>query len=156
MSTSKLVFTVGHSNRTADDFVAVLRYYHVERLVDVRTRPVSRFTHFRRDELGPLLAQAGIEYVWMGDTLGGLRPGGYAAWMRTPAFAQGLARLEALAAERRTAFMCAERDPQNCHRKYIAGILLDRQWTVRHLIDVGEDIPAEKPNVQLPLDFTEL
>ena len=153
---SRLAFTIGHSNRSADELVAVLRHYGVERLVDVRTRPVSRFTHFRRDELALWLPAGGIEYIWMGDTLGGLRPAGYAAWMRTPVFAQGVARLEELSVERSTAFMCAERDPLNCHRKYIAGVLLDRQWTVRHLIDVGVDLPAEKPHVQLPLDLGQL
>jgi uncharacterized protein (DUF488 family) len=89
----------------------------------------------------------------MGDTLGGLRAGGYARWMGTPEFAAGLARLEDLARERPTAFMCAERDPARCHRRYIAAALRDRGWDVLHLIDVGETVTAEGIATQLPLDL---
>lgn len=147
------VYTIGHSNRDAEDFLAVVRHYGVTRLVDVRSQPRSRFEHFKRAALATWLPQAGIDYVWMGDTLGGLRPGGYVAWMGDPAFAVGLAQLEALARERPTVFMCAERDPLRCHRRYIAAALRDRGWDVRHLIDVGEDQEASSIGMQLPLDL---
>ena len=89
----------------------------------------------------------------MGDTLGGLRPGGYGAWMQGEAFGRGLAELERLAGERPTAFMCAERDPRQCHRRYIALALLDRGWEVRHLISLDESYPAGQEALQLSFDM---
>jgi uncharacterized protein (DUF488 family) len=144
------IYTIGHSNRTGDEFVAVLEYYRIQRLVDVRVRPRSRFPAFKGDALAVLLREHGIEYVWLGDLLGGFREGGYGAWMGTVEFRRGLERLEAMGEEKATAFMCAEREPTNCHRKYIAAALKERGWTVRHLIEPGEDRPvAEETGVQL-------
>ena len=153
MTEATLIYTIGHSNRDADAFLAVLRAHGVTRLVDVRSMPRSHFEHFRREPLAQWLPAAGIEYIWMGDTLGGLRTGGYARWMGTPQFATGLARLEDLARERPTAFMCAERDPRQCHRRYIALALLDRGWAVRHLISLDESYPAGQEALQLPFDM---
>ena len=150
---SRLVWTIGHSNRDWEEFLAVLRHFGIQRLVDVRSHPRSRFPHFKREVLAHALPAAGIEYVWMGDTLGGLRPGGYGAWMQGEAFGRGLAELERLAAERPTAFMCAERDPRQCHRRYIALALLDRGWQVRHLISLDESYPAGQEALQLPFDM---
>lgn len=144
------IFTVGHSNRTPEEFLATLACFGVGTLADVRTRPVSHFPHFKGDALAEILVGAGIAYVWLGPQLGGLRAGGYGAWMATPQFAAGIERLEALALARPTAFMCAERDPSHCHRKYIAATLKGRGWTVRHLIAPGHEIPAaEETGVQL-------
>ncbi len=147
------IYTIGHSNRSADEFLAVLRYYTVQRLVDVRVRPRSHFPYFRQEALALWLQEAGIEYVWLGDRLGGFRAGGYTTWMTTAEFAEGLVRLEALARERPTAFMCAERDPSHCHRRYIALALKERGWTVRHLLDVGQDEVLAEGSMQLPLTF---
>ncbi len=144
------IFTIGHSNRTPEEFLATLADFGVQTLVDVRTRPVSHFPHFKGEALAALLADAGIAYVWLGPQLGGLRAGGYGAWMATPQFAAGIERLEGLARTGPTAFMCAERDPSHCHRKYIAVTLKGRGWTVRHLIAPGQEIPAaEEIGVQL-------
>ena len=151
---SRLVWTIGHSNREWEAFLAVLQHYGVQRLVDVRSHPRSRFLHFKREALTHLLPEAGVEYVWMGDTLGGLRPGGYGAWMRSEAFGRGLAELERLAAERPTAFMCAERDPRQCHRRYIALALLDQGWEVQHLISLDESYPAGQEALQLSFDMS--
>ena len=150
---TRLVWTIGHSNRGWEEFVAVLKHYGIQRLVDVRSHPRSRFPHFKRDALAHALPKAGIEYVWMGDTLGGLRPGGYGVWMTTEAFGHGLSKLEELAAESATAFMCAERDPRQCHRRYIALALLDRGWDVQHLISLDESYPAGQEALQLPFDI---
>ena len=149
----RLIWTIGHSNRGWEEFVAVLKHYGIQRLVDVRSHPRSRFPHFKRDGLAHALPEAGIEYIWKGDTLGGLRPSGYAAWMTTEPFGRGLSMLEELAAERPTAFMCAERDPRQCHRRYIALALLDRGWDVRHLISLDESYPAGQEALQLPFDI---
>jgi uncharacterized protein (DUF488 family) len=135
------IFTVGHSTRSAGEFVALLKAHHIELLVDVRTVPRSRHNpQFNRDTLPETLHQAGIEYLHLGE-LGGLRKAhsdstntgwrnlsfrGFADYMETPEFRSGLARLMELAATRRAAIMCAEAVPWRCHRSLIADALTAR------------------------------
>jgi uncharacterized protein (DUF488 family) len=133
----KLVFTVGHGNRSLAELLGLLRQYGIQVLVDVRSFPTSRHAHFRRELLAPALKAAGVRYLWLGRWLGGFRRGGYQAWMSTADFQRGLAALEWLAAHRRLAFMCAERLFFRCHRRFIADRLTTRGWTVIHLLEAG-------------------
>jgi uncharacterized protein (DUF488 family) len=135
------VFTVGHSTLPIEKFLATLDAYGIEQLADVRTVPRSRRNpQFNADSLHASLAAAGITYVPFGE-LGGLRKPrrdspnsgwrnesfrGYADYMQTEDFASGLERLIALAAEQRTAIMCAEAVPWRCHRSLVADALLVR------------------------------
>lgn len=143
------LWTVGHSVRPLEAFLALLSAHGIARLVDVRTRPVSRrHPHFNRDRLAAALAAAGIAYVGMPE-LGGLRTPrpdstnralrddafrGFADHMETPAFEEALARLEAEAGTARTAFMCAEANPKDCHRSLISDALLARGRAVVHVL----------------------
>jgi uncharacterized protein (DUF488 family) len=143
------VWTVGHSTRSADELIALLRAHAIERLVDVRTIPRSRrHPHFNRDALPELLAPAGIAYTHMRG-LGGLRHPrpdsvnmawrhagfrGYADYMQTPEFAQHLDALIALAGRERIAVMCAEAVPWRCHRSLLADALVARGVVVRHIL----------------------
>src|SRR5262249_56688035 len=69
----RTIHTIGHSTRSIDDFVALLKAHAIELVVDVRRWPASRrFPHFRREALGKALAAVGMEYLWRGD-LGGFR-----------------------------------------------------------------------------------
>lgn len=130
------VFSLGHGARSPEAFGRVLKAWGIRRLVDVRRFPRSRrHPHFSRDALEPGCGARGIEYVWMGDLLGGFRTGGYEAYLRTAEFARGIERLEALARDRPTAFLCAERDPARCHRRFIARELERRGWSVVHVLD---------------------
>ena len=96
-------------------------------MADVRRFPTSKkHPHFSRENLGPALKEAGIEYVFLGEELGGYRRGGYEAYTETEGFRRGLGRLEELAVQGKTAIMCAERDPRGCHRRYIAAALAAR------------------------------
>ena len=135
------IFTVGHSTRTAEEFIALLRAHAIEQLVDVRTIPRSRHNpQFAGDALSRSLHDAGIRYQHI-KALGGLRHArrdsvntgwrntsfrGYADYMQTPEFEHALDDLIALARERRTAIMCAEAVPWRCHRSLIADALLVR------------------------------
>ena len=135
------IFTVGHSTRTAEEFIALLRAHAIEQLVDVRTIPRSRHNpQFAGDALSRSLHDAGILYRHR-KTLGGLRHArrdsvntgwrntsfrGYADNMQTPEFEHALDELITLARERRTAIMCAEAVPWRCHRSLIADALLVR------------------------------
>jgi uncharacterized protein (DUF488 family) len=147
------VFTVGHSTRTADELVAILRDAGVEVLADVRRFPASRrHPQHNRGALERTLPE-GIAYVWLGESLGGRvrqtvpaegsRNNGwdvpafryYADAMATPEFRAALDGLETIARARPTACMCAERLWWSCHRRLIADALTVRGWSVVHLLE---------------------
>jgi uncharacterized protein (DUF488 family) len=135
------VFTVGHSTLPIERFVALLAAYRIERLADVRTVPRSRRNpQFNADALAVSLRDASVEYVPLAE-LGGLRKPradspntgwrnasfrGYADYMQTAPFEQGLERLIEMSREQRTAIMCAEAVPWRCHRSLVADALLAR------------------------------
>jgi len=142
------VDTIGHSTRTLDELVALLRAFDVSVLVDVRTIPHSRHNpQFNRDALRAALPRRGIRYVHL-PALGGLRrtrkdsPNtgwrnasfrGFADYMLTDEFEIGLAELRGLAKEGRVAIMCAEAVPWRCHRSLIADALTVRGAQVEHI-----------------------
>jgi uncharacterized protein (DUF488 family) len=146
------IYTVGHSTRSSEELLALLREAGVERLADVRAFPSSRrHPQFNREALAGWLGDAGIEYRHM-PGLGGRRspaPGspnggwreaafqGYADHMRSPEFQDALAALEAAAREAPTTVMCAEAVWWRCHRRLIADALVARGWRVVHL-GIGE------------------
>jgi uncharacterized protein (DUF488 family) len=151
-----LIYTIGHSNHPIDAFLSLLKQHQVEYLVDVRTSPYSRFSpHFRKSALEAHLRNAGIEYVYLGDELGG-RPGesrdfkpddlvDYEHIAAQPWYEAGLQELLEIAGKRRTAIMCSEENPQYCHRNLlIADSLLQRSLaTVQHIRGDGELEPAQ-------------
>lgn len=141
MTTTTTIWTIGHSTHSFQEFVAILKSFGIEALVDVRTVPRSRHNpQFNKDELERTLPEVGIEYAHTKD-LGGLRHPvkdsintawrndsfrGYADYMQTPAFDQALTRLVDYASTKRTAIVCAEAVPWRCHRSLIADALLAR------------------------------
>lgn len=144
------VFTVGHGARPLDDFLATLRAAAVAGVADVRRFPGSRrHPQFGRDALPAALADAGLRYDWL-PALGGRRTAGtapspnpawrvdafrhYADYMDTPAFAEGIDALLALAGARPTAVLCAETHPSQCHRRLIADKLAVLGHEVVHLL----------------------
>jgi uncharacterized protein (DUF488 family) len=147
------LFSVGHGTRPIDEFVTLLSSAHVGRLVDVRTAPGSRRNpQYGQEALRRALADAGIEYVWRGEDLGGFRKPrpdsrntalrhemfrGYADHMETEGFRDGIRRLMTTGAEIPTAFMCAESDWHRCHRRHIADAILAQGGRVTHLLDAG-------------------
>ncbi len=144
------VFTVGHSNRSLEDLIALLREAGVQMVVDVRRFPGSRrWPWFRKEDLKAGLEAEGIRYVWLGGTLGGYTRPPYPEYMTTPAFRQGLEALEQLAREAPVAILCAEKDWRRCHRRFIAQALAARGWQVVHLLAPG--VQEVHPS-GLPLD----
>lgn len=132
---SGLIFSLGTSTRSAEEFLSLLKEHGIEVAVDVRRFPTSRrFPHFRKEEVKRYLKEAGIEYHYLGDRLGGYRQGGYEAYMETEDFKTGLKMLEDLASKGRTAFFCCERLPWRCHRRFIARRLQEQGWEVVHLL----------------------
>jgi uncharacterized protein (DUF488 family) len=151
------VYTVGHSTRSAEEFLELLREFGVQELVDIRTVPRSRTNpQFNLDELPATLAGAGIGHTHC-PGLGGLRSTskesentawrntsfrGYADYMQTDAFREALRELEDRAAERTVAIMCAEAVWWRCHRSLVAEALLVRDHHVRHIMGPGKATPA--------------
>jgi len=144
-----ILYTVGHSNRTFDEFMELLRAHSIGRIVDVRTVPKSRrVPWFNKESLAPALNKAKIRYAYLPE-LGGLRHPlkdsinlgwkndsfrGYADYMATPEFEKGLEKLNAMIPDLRTAVMCAEAVPWRCHRSLIADIETVRGVGVEHLL----------------------
>ncbi len=150
------IWSIGHSNRSADDLCATLQAAGVQQVADVRRVPASRrHPQHARAALERGLVAAGIRYAWLGASLGGRMPARLApeaspnrAWsepafrnfadaLETPELQAGLAELEALARSAPTAFLCAERDFADCHRRIVADALYLRGWRVLHVAQAG-------------------
>ena len=147
------IWTIGHSTRTIEEFIAMLQSFDIARLVDVRHFPGSRkFPHFSKDQLCESLAEAHIQYEHLVQ-LGGRRKSkpdspntawrhpafrGYADYMETDPFREGLSNLEQFARNERTAFMCSEAVWWRCHRALISDVLKVKGWRVQHIMDVGK------------------
>ena len=145
----RTIYTIGHSTRTIEEFIALLQEHSIEVLVDVRTVPRSRHNpQFEGDALSASLGEAGISYTHMAG-LGGLRHArkdsinsgwrnesfrGYADYMETAAFRAALNELQELAQQHTTAIMCAEAVPWRCHRSLIADALTVQGWQVLDII----------------------
>jgi uncharacterized protein (DUF488 family) len=142
------IFTVGHSSHPLERLVALLAAHGVTALADVRRWPRSRrHPHFDDDALAVELAPREVAYRHLPELGGHREPvagsgndgwdepafNGYADHVATPEFAAGLARLEALAAQRPTAVMCAEAAWTRCHRRLLADVLVLRGWEVSHI-----------------------
>jgi uncharacterized protein (DUF488 family) len=147
------IFTIGHSTRTIEELIDVLRAHRIETLVDIRSFPVSRrLPHFNREPLEASLLQLGIHYVWMKE-LGGRRKKirddspnlalrnisfrNYADYMLTADFGQAINHLIGVAEHSRTAYMCAERLYFRCHRMLVSDWLVAHGHEVQHIDGTG-------------------
>lgn len=148
-----VIYTIGHGNRSLQEFLGLLAQPGIGCLVDVRAFPGSRrHPQFGRGELEHTLPAMGIEYVWEGKSMGGRRrPRGdsphialrhpsfraYADHMETAEFRDGIERMLGRARAQRVAIMCAERLPWQCHRYMISDYLVARGVEVLHLMDAA-------------------
>ncbi len=154
------VYTIGHSTRALEEFLALLAAHGINRLVDVRRFPGSRRNpHFAREALADTLAGAGVEYRWV-EALGGRRsrrPGSphtawrvpafaaYADHMDTAEFAAAAAELMEWAGSGRVAILCAEARPEKCHRRLIADWLTARGVMVSHILGLSRTATHQLP-----------
>jgi uncharacterized protein (DUF488 family) len=144
-----MLFTVGHSTRAWSEFVALLKAWGIEELVDVRTVPRSRaFPWFSRERMEKLLPKSAIDYVHL-SKLGGFRHSikdsvntgwqntrfrGYADYMQTKEFGEGLKELNRRRRKRRVCVMCSEAVWWRCHRRMIADAEVVRGVPVKHVM----------------------
>ncbi len=160
------VFTIGHSNQSSEDFIALLIKQRIEQVLDVRSTPYSSYVpHFNRESITHRLARKGIEYLYLGDQLGGkpksdeFYENGHVVYERVAELSQfrrGLDRVVDESEQRRLVLMCAEENPVECHRHpLLASALLERGVRVLHLRRDGslQDAAAmtEPTSPQLPL-----
>ena len=152
------LWTIGHSTRSIEEFIALLHENDIEALADVRHYPGSRkYPHFNVEPLQRALLDARIGYEPFTE-LGGRRkvqPGspnvawrlpafrGYADYLQTEAFQAGVERLKALARAKRTAIMCSEAVWWRCHRGLVADVFKLHGTRVLHIM--GPGAPREHP-----------
>ncbi|MCR5066280.1 MAG: DUF488 domain-containing protein [Bacteroidales bacterium] len=149
------IYTIGHGNKSFDQFLTELRQYDIKYLIDVRSKPFSKWNpDFSKDNLAVLLARQDIRYVWMGDSIGGLPTGGskdftcysyingerhvdYSKIAQQEFFKQGLQRvIVANEKQLNVALMCSETRPEACHRSKLIGEELRKQGiSIHHICD---------------------
>jgi uncharacterized protein (DUF488 family) len=158
-----VIYTIGHSTHTWEDFLRLLATHNIEVVADVRSKPYSRFNpQFNRDALANGLEEAGKRYLFLGKELGGKpqdpdRPlADELVWeyiRSRPQFKEGLARLLEEASHGKVCLLCAEADPGRCHRGQLLAPELEEQGVeVRHILGNGSlleqsdvKMPAKKP-----------
>ena len=150
---NQTLWTIGHSTRSFEEFLALLEEYRIRLLADVRHFPRSRRVPWTaKVSLAKALSDRGVAYEHFED-LGGFRKAshdstntawhnsgfrGYADYMDTPEFSAALDRLIAVSRDRRTAIMCAEALPWKCHRWLLADALVPRDIRVIHILASGK------------------
>jgi uncharacterized protein (DUF488 family) len=153
MSREKTIWTIGHSTRTLEEFISMLKSFNIEQVADIRSFPGSRrYPHFNKEALEVSLPDNGIHYVHLKE-LGGRRKAkadsvnttwrneafrGYADYMETDAFKEGVKELENMALKQRTAYMCSEAVWWRCHRSMVSDYLKAHAWNVFHIMGVGK------------------
>jgi uncharacterized protein (DUF488 family) len=162
-----VLHTIGHSTHSIEEFIVLLNVHGICHLVDVRSIPKSRHVpQFNSDALASSLRAANIEYTHL-KTLGGRRSTrkdsintgwrnasfrGYADFMATPQFAEGLAALIEIAHVTPTAIMCAEAVPWRCHRSLIADALMLKGWEVRDILTAAPAAQHKLTPFLVPVD----
>lgn len=154
------IFTAGHSTRSIEDFIELLRENHVSRLADVRSYPSSkRHPQFDQQALRDSLAEHGIHYLHL-PALGGMRKAGlkdspntgwesagfqhYADHMQSAEFKEGIDVLLETAELGPAAVMCAEANPYRCHRRLISDYLTAvKKIPVQHILSAGRVEPHQ-------------
>jgi uncharacterized protein (DUF488 family) len=148
------IWTIGHSTHPLEEFIGMLHSFNIELVADIRSFPGSRkFPQYNKEALEVSLPQNSIQYVHL-EKLGGRRkvkPGskntgwrhaafrGYADYMETGAFKEGIIELEKIALKQRTAYMCSEAVWWRCHRSMVSDYLKVRGWKVMHIMGIGRD-----------------
>ena len=126
-----MIFTIGHSTHSIEYFIDLLKVRGITAIADVRSAPYSRFQpQFNREALSQSLIEAGMEYVFFGDSIGGRSQNPndfennrviYSRLKKNPHFANGLDRVIAGSEKFKIALMCSEKEPLECHRMLLVG-----------------------------------
>lgn len=165
MARTHPILTIGHSRHLLERFLSLLATAKVSVVADVRSAPVSRFSpHFNKNALAASLAGQGIDYVFLGQALGGRpeRPelytqgrADYEKMAASPEFRAGLAQLIETAEQHSLAAMCSEADPLDCHRCLLVGrALANAGLEVGHILGSGKIVShAQEEDRLLLLEY---
>ena len=150
---NKTIWTIGHSTRSFEEFLEMLHSFSIKLIADVRSYPGSRrFPQFNKEALEVSLPQDNIQYAHL-KNLGGRRKAnpdskntgwrhaafrGYADYMETNIFKDGIIDLANRALKQRTAYMCSEALWWRCHRSMISDFLMSQGWDVMHIMGIGK------------------
>jgi len=154
---TQTLYTIGHSNRSTDEFLQLLQSQNIQILVDIRSHPYSRrYPQFSQDELRVLLENNGITYHLAGRHFGGKRKSNrvsqhralekdslraFADYMDGDEFKRAANQLMDLSSKAPTVIMCAEKLPEQCHRILISDYLILQNVDVIHLLGEGNTQP---------------
>ncbi len=134
------IYTLGTGKRGIEELLEIIKRYKIETIFDVRRFPTSQFVWFRKENLEKIFKEKNIEYIHLGEELGGYRKGGYIKWMMTKTFQQGLEIVKRKAAKKITCILCAEKVPFRCHRRFISEELEKEGMDVIHIIDLDNEV----------------
>lgn len=150
----KTIWTIGHSTRPMAEFISMLNSFGIELVADIRSFPGSRkFPQYNKEALSVSLPQNNIRYMHL-KSLGGRRKvkpdskntawknaafRGYADYMETDRFKEGITELEKFAIDQRTAYMCSEAVWWRCHRSMVSDYLKVRGWKVMHIMGIAKE-----------------
>ncbi|MCC6125753.1 MAG: DUF488 domain-containing protein [Pirellulales bacterium] len=146
-----VLWTIGHSNHPLETFLELLRRHEIEVLVDVRSSPYSSYCpHFNLEQLKRAVKAAAMQYLYLGDRIGGRAEGAefyddegrvlYDKVAATAGFREGIERLLKGLRAYRVAILCGEEDPANCHRRLLIGrVLRERGVRLMHLRGDGRE-----------------
>ena len=150
------IWTIGYGSRSITELIEVLHQHKIAYLIDVRSAPYSRYKpEFSKEPLANELAQHGIRYVFMGDTLGG-RPDDETCYVNgkvdyekvkvTEFYQRGIERLHtAFEQQQSVVLMCSEGKPEECHRcKLIGTTLMKDNIPIIHIDENGEQLTQEQ------------
>ncbi len=152
-SEKHIIYTIGHSNHSLEEFIGILKSFDIKVLADVRRLPGSRkFPYFNKESLKISLEKNEINYIHI-EGLGGRRKmrrdsknnrwrnesfRGYADYMETEDFKNAVTELEVMALKEPTSYMCSEAVWWSCHRSMISDYLKAKGWTVLHIMAAGK------------------
>ncbi len=138
----KMIYTIGYGGRSWSEFKQLINKYSIKLVADVRRWPVSRRVNWAcRENLEYLLTSIKVDYLWLGEYLGGYRSGGYKNYTSSREYAVGVGILEGLAESLRTGFtaiMCMEKLWFRCHRRFISDTLVKKGFRVLHILEANK------------------
>jgi len=132
----RIIYSIGTSNRSIEEFLEIIKKYSINLVVDVRRFPTSKFAHFKKENLKNFLLKENIKYLYLGKELGGYRNEGYESYINTEEFKKAIKLLKDLSQENTLCIICAEKIPFRCHRRFIAQELAkDKELKVIHILE---------------------
>ena len=159
-STVEIVYSVGHSNREADEFVRILQSFSIDVIVDVRSAPYSKHCpQFNKEAIDQTLRSSDIKYLFLGKELGAKpddqscyegRRVSFEKLKSSDLFQKGISRILEGITRYKIAIMCSEKEPINCHRAIlISRVLVEKGISVMHILNETESLAHKDLETEL-------